>query len=263
MAGKTNNHRVSLTTGAGIISFPRVFPGTAGKKDDGSPSYDIQILIPKTDKDSVRAILRAIKEVGEAKWGDNWRKVRTPLRDGDKEKGELTEDGTTKEEKYPERLGHYFINARSTKPVAVVDRKRVPIVNSDELYGGCKGKIAITFYPYSTSGNHGVGVGLDGVQKISDGESFGGGRPSVENMFDALDDDDDDDLYSDVEDEIEDEIEEEPEEKPAPRKRAAVKKAAAPAAKKAAAKRKPEPEPEIDIEEDEDDLYGDLDDLDD
>lgn len=233
--------RVSLTTGVGILSFPRVFPTTAGKKDDGTPSYDIQILIPKSDKDSVRAILRAIKEVGEDKWGDKWKSVRTPLRDGDKEREELTEDGSTKGEKYPERLGHYFLNARSTKPVTVVDRKRVPITNPDDLYGGCKGKVAVTFYPYSMSGNHGVGVGLDGVQKIADGESFGtGGRPTVESMFDLLEDDDDD---LDIE---EDE---------APVKKAPAKKTAA---KKAAAKKKAEP---VD-EDDEDDLYGDLDDLD-
>lgn len=208
MASK-NVTRVSLTTGIGVLSFPRVFADTAGKKDDGTPSYDIQILIPKSDKASVRAILRAIKEVGEDKWGSNWSKVRTPLRDGDKEKDELTEDGSTKEEKYPERLGHYFLNARSTKPVTVVDRQRTPILNSDELYGGCKGKVAVTFYPYSVSGNHGIGVGLDGVQKVSDGEAFGGGgRPAIEAMFDLLDDDDD--LDVEIEEEVEEEVEETP-----------------------------------------------------
>jgi hypothetical protein len=91
-SGKTgkNSKRVSLTTGAGIICFPRVFKATAGTKDDGTPSYDIQILIPKTDRASVRAVMLAIKEVGEDTWGDNWKRVRPPLRDGDKEKDELT-----------------------------------------------------------------------------------------------------------------------------------------------------------------------------
>ena len=256
MASSTK--RVSLTTGIGIISFPRVFPSTAGKKNDGTPSYDIQVLIPKSDKDSVRAILRAIKEVGEDKWGDNWKQVRTPLRDGDKEKDELTEDGSTKEEKYPERLGHYFLNARSTKPVTVVDRQRVPITNENDLYGGCKGKIAVTFFPYSSSGNHGIGVGLDGVQKVADGEAFGGSRPTVESMFDLLDDDedglDDNDLGVGLD---EDEVDE-PAPKPSAAKKTAAKKTAA---KKTATRRKPEPEP-VDVDEDEEDLYGDLDDLD-
>ena len=248
-----------ITTSVGTLSFPRIFRETAGKNDKGEIVYDLQFLIPKTDRNGVRDILRAIKEVGEAEWGANWRKVRTPLRDGDKEKDELTEDGqTTKGEKYPERLNHFFLNARSTKPIGVYDRQRNPIVEPSDVYGGCKVKIALSFFPYSTSGNHGVGAGLNGVQKISDGEAFGGGgKPAVESMFDMLDDDEDLDLDED----FDDEVDEEPE--PAPKKRAAAKKAPA---KKAPAKRKPKPEPveeddedEID-DEDDDDLYEDLDD---
>lgn len=254
MADK-NKVTVDLTTGIGTLSFPHLFASNANKNDKGETVYDIQIIIPKSQREDAREILKAIKTVGEAKWGANWKKVRTPLRDGDAEKDELTEDGSTKGDKYPERLGCYFLNARSTKPVGVFDRQRTPITDPDAIYGGCKGKIAVTFYPYSTSGNHGIGVGLNGVQKIADGEAFGGGRPSVESMFDMLDDDDDLGLDDDLDTEVE--VDEEPE----PPKRAAKK---APAKKAAAAKKKakpaPEPEPE---EDDEDDLYDDLDDLDD
>lgn len=237
---------VDITTGIGTLSFPHIFPATADKNDKGEPVYNIQIIIPKTQREDIRALLAAIQKVGKAKWGDKWKQVRVPLRDGDKEKDELTEDGSTKGEKYPERLGAYFLNARSSKPVGVYARDLSVITNHDEVYGGCKGKISITFYPYSTSGNHGIGAGLNGVQKVSDGEAFGGGRPSVESMFDMLDDDDIDGL-----DDSEVEVEDEPEEKPAPKKRAA---------KKATAKKKAAPEPEVDKEDNDDDLYDDLDD---
>jgi len=256
----TDKARVTkdLTTGIGTISFPHLFKSTVAKKDDGSDSYEVQFIIPKTQREDIRAILRAIKEVGEAKWGDNWKKVRTPLRDGDKEAGDLTEDGSTKGEKYPERLGCYFINARSQKPVGVYDRLRNPISDADVVYGGCKAKIAVTFYPYSQQGNHGIGVGLNGVQKIADGESFGNAAPSVESMFDMLDEDEDLGLDEDgFEDEIEEEEVEEAPAKKAPAKKAAAKKAPA---KKAAAK-KPAPVEEVEIEEDEEDLYDDLDDI--
>lgn len=235
----TEKVTVDLTTGIGILSFPHVFKETASTNDKGETVYDIQFIIPKSQREDVRAILKAIKTVGEAKWGDKWKQVRTPLRDGDAEKDELTEDGTSKEEKYPERLGCYFMNARSTKPVGVYDRQRNPILDQNDLYGGCKGKIAVTFYPYSNSGNHGVGVGLSGVQKVADGEPFGGGRPSVESMFDILEDDDD--LGLDPDD-----LGDEADETPAPAKKAAKK-----SAKKAAAKK---------ADPDEDDLYADLDD---
>lgn len=193
MASKKQKHTVDLTTGIGTFSFPRVFKETAGLKDDGvTKSFDIQFLIPKSDKKAVKALLEAIKEVGEAEWGDRWKKVRTPLRDADAEADDITDDGQTKGEKYPERAGHYFINARSTKPVGVVDRQRVPITDTDEIYGGAKGKLHITFYPYSNNGNTGIGVGLNGVQKIGDGDSFGGGgKPAVESMFEVLEGDDD------------------------------------------------------------------------
>lgn len=255
MATATSNKQkvtVDLTTGIGTFSFPHLFKETASTNDKGETVYDIQFIIPKNQRDDVRAILTAIKKVGEAKWGANWKKVRTPLRDGDKEADELTEDGTTKGEKYPERLGCYFLNARSTKPVGVYDRQRNPIMESDEVYAGCKGKIAVTFYPYSQSGNHGIGVGLNGVQKVSDGEPIGGGgKPSVESMFDLLDEDDD--LGLDEADDLDtDEVDEEPE----PPKRTARKRTA----KKAAAKKEPEP---VEDEEDDEDEYDDLDDLDD
>jgi hypothetical protein len=171
---------VDLTTGIGTLCFPHVFESTKTKNDKGEDVYDIQILIPKSQREDLRAILKAIKEVGEAKWGANWKRVRTPLRDGDKEKDELAEDGSTKGEKYPERLGHYFINARSSRPVGVYDRLRDPITDPGLVYGGCKGKIAVTFFPYNTAGNVGIGAALNGVQKIADGEPFGAARPTVE-----------------------------------------------------------------------------------
>lgn len=260
---KKNAHKVALTTGVGIISFPHLFKETASTNDKGEKVYDVQLIIPKKQREDVRAILRAIKEVGEAEWGANWKKVRTPLRDGDKEKDELTESGATKEEVYPERLGCYFINARSSRPVAVVDKQRVPLDSAD-VYGGMIGKINVEFYPYSNSGNHGVGAGLNGVQKIADGEPFGSSAPPVESMFDLLDDEDD----ADLDDDLDDEFEEEEEETPAPKKRAAKKAPAKKAAaKKTAKKAKPAPVEDLededeDEEDDDDDLWGDLDDED-
>lgn len=245
---------VDLTTGVGTLSFPHLFASTKSTNDKGEDVYDVQIIIPKTQKEDLRAILRGIKTVGEAKYGANWKKVRTPLRDGDKEADDVLDDGTTKGEKYPERLGCFFLNARSSKPVGVFDRQRVPINEPDAVYGGCKGKINVTFYPYSNNGNTGIGAGLNGVQKISDGEAFGGGRPSPESMFDMLDDEDidlDDDLG---EDDL-DEPDEEP--TPPPAKKAAAKTTAA---KKAAAKKTAAKKAAAVVEEEEDDL-DDLDDL--
>ena len=256
----------SVTTGIGTLSFPHVFKETAvDKKDDngnstGVKSYETQLIIPKANRKDALALLAAIKEVGEAQWGENWRKARNPLRDGDKEADELAEDGQTKGQKYPERLGCYFINARSTRPVGVVDRNRVPITESSDLYSGCLARLGVEFYAYSTKGNIGIGVGLNGVQKVGEGEPIGGSAPSVESMFDMLDDEEvgDDDLEADLDAAEE---EDEPEEEAKPAKKTAAKKAPA---KKAAAKKVVVVEPDEDEEtSEEDDLLAELDDLDD
>lgn len=231
MTGETK--KVDMTTGVGRVSFPRLFLQTKGTKDDGSDVYDLMLMIPKDQREDLKAIVRAIKEVGMAKWGANYTKFGLPLRDADKEADDLTDDGkTTKGEKYPERLGHYFMNCRSSKPVAVVGRDRSPIVNPDDLYGGCYAKVNVTFYPYNTKGNQGIAAGLNGVQFIRDGEPLGAGAKTVDSMFDLLDDEDDAGLDSGL-DGLDDEVGEEAvEETPAPAKKAAAKKAPA---KKAAA----------------------------
>lgn len=251
MAG--NKVTVDITTGIGTLSFPRVFSTTKGKNDKGEDVYDIQFIIPKSQKDDVRALLAAIKRVGLAAYGENWRKYRQPLRDGDKEADDMTTDGKTKGEKYPERLGCFFLTARSSRPIGVVDRSRTPIENPDDLYGGCKGKVNISFFPYNNSGNIGIGCGLNGVQKVADGEAFGKGRPSVESMFDMLDEDED--LGLDEGDEF-DEVEEEEEGEAAP---VATKTRRAPA-KKAAAKKAAAKPVAVEVDEDEDDLFEDLED---
>ena len=197
-----NDKRVTMTTGVGTFSFPHIFKETVSTNDDGEKVYEIQILIPKKQREDIKKVHAAIKEVAQEKWGDNYLSVRSPLRDGDAEKKMLAEDGQTRGEKYPERLGCFFLNARSKKPVAVLDRDKDPIVEPDEVYGGAKGRLNITFYPYITKGNQGVGAGLNAVQKTGDGEAFGGaGKPDVDSMFDMLDDDDDDGDGLDLDDE--------------------------------------------------------------
>lgn len=260
MAGSTDKVTKDVTTGIGTLSFPNIMK--PHKNDKGEDVYDLQFIFPKTDKETARALLRAIKTVGESRWGANWKSVRSPLRDGDKEANQFTEDGkTTKGKKYPERLGCYFINAKSTRPVAVVDRQRVPITNESDIYGGCKVKVSLQFYAYNSNGNQGIGAGINGVQKIADGEPFGAGAPAVESMFDLLDEDDIDDEDIDLDD---DDVEEEVEETPAPKKRAAKKAPAKKAAAKKAVKVEVEDDEDDLLEEDDDDddMFDDLDDED-
>lgn len=179
--------------------------------DNGNEWYSTSILIPKEDKETLRKIktvVDALKEEAKTKNGGKLpAKFHTPLRDGDEERPD--------DEAY---AGHYFLNAKSkTKPgiAKPVGRgadgkiKFQEITDETEVYSGCYVKASLNFYLFGfdgkpTGGNKGIGVGLNNIVKVQDGEPLGGGRARIEDEFadvdfdDVLDfdDNDDDDFLS-------------------------------------------------------------------
>lgn len=149
----------------------------------GEPKYSVSVLIPKTDKETVAAINKAIDaaiEDGIAKFGGkkpNKAAIKVPLRDGDEER----EDEAYK--------GHYFINANSKTAPQIVDKAVKPILDRDEVYSGCYGRVSLSFYAFNSNGNKGVACGLGNIQKIKDGDSLGG-RPTAVDDFTTLEDND-------------------------------------------------------------------------
>ena len=110
--------------------------------------------------------------------------LKTPLRDGDKErKGDDAYKGS------------YFVNANSTTKPGVVDADRNPILDSSELYSGIIGRASINFYAFNSNGNRGIACGLNNIQKLADGTPLGG-HSRAEDDFADLDDDDDEDFLS-------------------------------------------------------------------
>jgi hypothetical protein len=77
-----------------------------------------------------------------------------------------------------------FLNANSKNAPGVVDKDLNVILDSEEFYSGCWGRVSVNFFPYDSAGNRGVGVGLNNVQKLKDGERLGGARATAENDFD-------------------------------------------------------------------------------
>ena len=75
----------------------------------------------------------------------------------------------------------------------IIDKDRNEILDPDEVYSGSWGRASINFFPYDSNGNKGVGVGLNNIQKLKDGEHLGAARASAEDDF-ADDFNDDDDL---------------------------------------------------------------------
>lgn len=149
----------------------------------GKERYSVSVLIPKSDKETIKAIEAAVDaaiEEGIAKFGGkkpNKAAIKLPLRDGDIERDD---------EAYK---GHYFVNANSTTAPQIVDKSVKPILDRDEVYSGCYGRVSLNFYAFNSNGNKGVACGLGNIQKIKDGEPLGN-RSSASDDFTSLDDDD-------------------------------------------------------------------------
>lgn len=150
------------------VSFANVFEATSF--EDGDPTFGLTMLF---DAD---ADLKAMKELAKRaavdKWGDKIPKdLKSPFRDG-AEKPDV--DGYE---------GKIFVNAKSRQKPGVVDQRVRPILDASEFYSGCYAIASVRAYAYEKKGNRGVAFGLINVQKVRDGEPFGGGRSKAEDDF--------------------------------------------------------------------------------
>jgi len=156
--------KTKFVTGKVRFSFVHVFE--PAETLNGSLKYSVSILIPKSDKDTVARFNKAFEETKQANaayfGGSIPKMLKGGLRDGDAEKDD------------PVYAGHYFINANSNEKPGIVDAELNPIIDKDEFYSGCYGRASLTLYPYDASGSKGIAAGLNNVQKLEDGEKFGG-----------------------------------------------------------------------------------------
>ena len=79
-----------------------------------------------------------------------------------------------------------MFTASSKQRPNVVDLNLQPILNATEIYSGMYANVGVTFFAYNAPQNKGIGVGLENVQKVADGEPLGGGRAAVEDDFQAV-----------------------------------------------------------------------------
>ena len=176
-----------VITGKVRFSYVNIFRSRAFH-DGQDAKFSICLLIPKSDRATVQKIKAAIEEAVQegsvSKWGG--RKpgnLKLPLRDGDAERADEN----------PEYKGMYFLNANSKTKPGIIDRDRNEILDPEEVYSGCWGRASINFYAFDSHGNRGVGVGLNNIQKLKDGERLGAARASAEDDFaDDYEDDEDD-----------------------------------------------------------------------
>ena len=168
------------------FSFVQVWEPKA--MDEGSaPKYGIQVIIPKSDTQTIAAVEKAIaaaKSDGIKK--GMWTEAATKnpafkgcLRDGDQEAAERG-DGSRD---YLKGCMFFNANAAADRQPAVVDRFLKPIMRRDDFYSGCYGIAEVNFYPFKF-GKGGIGAGLNSIMKREDGERLDG-RMSPDQAFAA------------------------------------------------------------------------------
>lgn len=169
------------------FSYVNIFRSRAFREGQDA-KFSICLLIPKEDKAGLAKIQRAIDEAVQegisSKWGGKQPKnLHLPLRDGDLERADEA----------PEYEGMMFLNANSNSKPGIVDKDLNEILDPDEVYSGCWGRASINFFPYDSNGNRGVGVGLNNIQKLKDGERLGAARAAAEDDFgDGFEDEEED-----------------------------------------------------------------------
>lgn len=181
-----------LITPAAILSFPNLLePRAAAEGQEAKYSaallFDPEGDVPKGSATFAEMEEAALAVAREAFGKDADKliakgKIELPWRDDGAEKG------------YPE--GVIFINARSKRKPGCVsifpDKDGRPTVIGDdeiesELYPGAVVRASIAFFDYDVSGNRGVGVGLNNIQKLRDGDRLDS-YVAAEDEFDADED---------------------------------------------------------------------------
>lgn len=175
----------AFKTPEAILSFPnlsRPRVAEAGKK----PKFGACLVFE--DGTDLREMKAAWHLVGEEQFGDKWAlmvrsgKTRDPFRSSDLEE----------KKEYPE--GSIFVNTSAIQAPGLVSRYADPktgkpraIVGDDieaEFYPGARVRALVNAYAYDVEGNRGVTFGLNGLQKLGEGDRIDG-RTAVTDAFDG------------------------------------------------------------------------------
>lgn len=198
---KSNAVQIRLITGKCRSSYMRVL--SLEEDDNGVKKCGTTILIPKSDKKTVKKVKEAIRTVAENKFGNDIdifksKKMKQPFHDGD----ELAEDPETSYGK--EVKGYYVMTSTAYKLPQVVNRQNERITDFDELEEICVSgfhflfSITIKTYDVETAQGRSKGVRclLNNLMFMGEGERLDGGM-SAEDEFKEFSEDDDEEEWDD------------------------------------------------------------------
>lgn len=161
------------------VSFPSVFePRKKRYEDSGKEveNYELSLLFAK-DAD-LSKLKEAAKLAAQDEWGSNLpKKLESPFKDA----GDYEYEGY--------EAGMVLIRTNTKNKPGVVDQNLQPILDASEFYAGCYARASIVAVAYEHKNKdgavqkRGVKFYLNNVQKLRDGERFGGGAGKPEDDF--------------------------------------------------------------------------------
>lgn len=178
---------VKIQTPECRVSYPSVFtPADLSKKYEFVAIFQVKETVKSkaagtkvVDIEPLKALCRAvaIEKYGadRAKWpkiGDGAGMLKFPFRDG-AEPTHKDKDG------YGEGTIFVTLSSKTQKPGIVEsfagpDGRPAPLAAESDFYAGCYARAEVNAYSWEYMGKFGISLGLQNIQKLRDGERFGG-----------------------------------------------------------------------------------------
>jgi hypothetical protein len=180
------------------LSFPQLFTPVAFEEGK-PPRYQAAFLLDPSDKfhvKQIKEIKTEAKRIMEESWGE------VPPKDEYRSCFGLA-DKHPKKRQYDGYKGMFYIDTANTIAPTLIDRRKQEVIEQDGvLYAGCYVNTNVTLWAYDhPKGGKGIGANLRIVQFYRDGEAFGQGKASVDEMDEVDIEDDEDETVDDWDDE--------------------------------------------------------------
>jgi len=158
------------------LSYPHIFKAKAmaGADPESAKFSAAFILDKKTQGDQIKKVQAAIETIIK----EEKLKVEPDKR--------CLKDGATKPDSYGDDV--FFLNASNAVRPQVVDRKKNPVAEADNvIYGGCYVTAVVNLWPQNNQFGKRINASLEVVQFIRDGEPFGRKPVNVDETLPDLD----------------------------------------------------------------------------
>lgn len=178
---KTKVEGVSLELPKFQMSYPYLFTKAKYKGED--QGYKVDALFDKEEDLSLikKAITKAkVNMFGKNK--DKWPKVVSCIKDGDEKQDQANYEGKL----------YITLKSKVRKPV-VVDKKKKPIEDESEVYGGRFARAAVMIMIVKSGSTYYSACYINAIQVLEHGEAFGGGGVDMNSVFNSGNEDESDD----------------------------------------------------------------------